>query len=232
MIVKARSLVNSAIPVPSEYTYIFQVPQAVKLLTLAPKKRLKNYSSLVQDSNSQKNYKNPTSSNSRIETSSPLYYTQTSSNKAAKFRMFNNYVQNFTKVRNTSFSPLLKVKIPNQGKELQTSKPKTSKTGNANMSNKPKSMKRRRPARFLSQEDLENHIKTNKEKVVKVMGSEQDMKILMENNHTQVLKSLEDDKICRLYQTYFKKPGIIKNSEWIWESPESSPKNVKFKDHI
>ena len=230
MIVKARSLVNSAIPVPSENTHIFQVPQTVKLITLAPKKRLRNYSSLVQDSNGKN--KNPSSSNARIETSSPLYYTQTSSNKTAKFRMFNNYVQNFSKVRNTSFSPLLKLKIPNQGKEIQASKPKTSKIGNSNNINKPISVKRRRPARFLSQEDLENHIKTNKEKVVKVMGSEQDMKILMENNHVQILKSLEDDKICRLYQTYFKKPGIIKNSEWIWESPESSPKNVKFKDHI
>lgn len=232
MIVKARSLVNSSIPVPAEYNYIFQVPKTVNLLTLTPKKRLKNLSSIVPDCNARKKSSNPSSSNSRIETVSPLYYTQGSSNKAAKFKMFNNYVQNFVKVRNTSFSPLLKVKIPNQGNGTRMAKPKPVKAGIVSKNSKVKSVKRGRPARFLSQEDLENHIKTNKEKTVVVMGSEQDMKILMENNHTQILKSIEDDKIVRMYQTYFKKPGIIKNSEWTWESPESSPKNVTFKDHL
>lgn len=232
MIVKARSLVNSSIPVPPEYNYIFQVPKTVNLLTLTPKKRLKNLSNIVPDNITRKKSSNPSSSNSRIETASPLYYTQGSSNKAAKFKMFNNYVQNFARIRNTNFSPLLKVKIPNQGKEIRIVKAKHQKADIVNKDSKAKSVKRRRPARFLSQEDLENHIKTNKEKPTIVMGSEQDMKILMENNHTQILKSIEDDKIVRMYQTYFKKPGIIKNSEWAWESPESSPKNVTFKDHL
>jgi hypothetical protein len=210
---------------PAESSYVFQVPQAVKLLALTPKKRLQNYSSIFPDQNIRKKYSGPDASNKRFD--SPVYYsTHSGCKNFARVKMFKNYIKDFQV--NNSMSPLLKVKIPNQQEKIPA-RPKTKQNLQTSYV-KPKSSKKGRPARFLSQEDLENHIKTSSEKPVKNFKNEQDMKILIENNHQSVKKSLEEDKICRMYHTYFKRPGIMKKSEWNWESPQLSPRTVTFKD--
>ena len=227
MIVKTRSLCNSSIPMPSDSSYVFHVPQTVKLLSLTPKKRLQNYTNLFPDQNLKIKYRGPSSSNPKLD-SSLQHYNKVGSKNLARVKMFKNYLKDFVQSTNST-SPLLKVKIPNKAEKVPV-RPKTKQS--PAMSNYPKTRtsKKGRPARFLSQEDLENHIKTSQEKTLRNFNNQQDMKILMENNHQSVKKSFEEDKICRMYHTYFKKPGIMKKNEWQWESPEVTPRNVTFKD--
>ncbi|OMJ95087.1 hypothetical protein SteCoe_1626 [Stentor coeruleus] len=161
----------------------------------------------------------------------PLY---NSSKVPGRFNHFSNYLKTYVKTKKPSLSPLLTLKKPRISSQdyIKNQNPiKTRKTSCPNNLPKAKPIKHTRPARFLSQKDIENHLGV-KEKPQKIPQNKEDMKILVESNHSQQLKSFEVDKICRLYTTMFNKSNLTKKEDWKWHSPEKSSRNVTFEESL
>lgn len=164
-------------------------------------------------------------------TEAPLYQT---SQGTERLKQFACYLKNYVKKKNQSFSPIVTLRKPRISSQDLSKKQnhfksrKASCTGNQN---KIKPIKRARPARFLTQKDIENHLGL-RERPQKILQNKEDMKILVENNFSQQLKSFEVDKICRLYNTGFKKSNLAKKDDWKWHSPDRSPRNVTFQDTL
>ena len=222
-------------PHPIEANSIFQVPQSVKKHILNSKKHGNEYLQTFNDiqlRTSISNYTNYSIKNMRSSSPPCLDTSKTlTSQPSQKIKQYNHYLKNYVKKQNLSFSPVLNIVKPIKVRNYFTKTIKRNlKTSRTPQRSAHKITKRGRPARFLSQEDIENHLRTNKEHVPKFYNTKQDMKILLENNHNHQLKSLEDDKIYIEYSKLNQKPGIIKRNDWNWDSCSSTPKNVQFKD--
>ncbi|OMJ83151.1 hypothetical protein SteCoe_16005 [Stentor coeruleus] len=168
---------------------------------------------------------------SPLSSEKPLNHT---SKGSGRLNQFANYLKTFVKTKKPSLSPVVTLKRPrisSQDYTINKNRIKTRKTSYSNNQPQIKSIKHTRPARFLSQKDIENHLGV-KEKPQKIPSNKEDMRILIENNHSQQLKSFEVDKICRLYATGFKKSNLAKKDDWKWHSPEKSSRNVTFQESL
>lgn len=170
---------------------------------------------------------------SPISSENPLYH---SSKGSGRFNQFANYLKTYVKTKKPSLSPVVTLKKPRISsqdftKNQNQNQIKPRKSSCSNNQAKIKPIKHARPARFLSQKDIENHLGV-KEKPQKIPQNKEDMRILIENNHSQQLKSFEVDKICRLYKTEFKKSNLAQKDDWKWHSPEKSSKNVTFQESL
>jgi hypothetical protein len=213
---------------------IFQVPCTVKLFNLTPKKNLNDYSQILNESKLRKSFSRYKDfSNSRKSAFSPLLFdipstlgTQT----CQKISQFTHYLKNYVKKPKINFSPVIKLNNPIKAPDYFKNTAPVRKTASSYKSQRHQIQKRGRPARFLSHEDIENHLGPYRERIPKYQQNKQDMKILMENNHSVQLKSLEAEKICAAYKKSCKKSIIVKKNDWTWESPPSTPRYVQFKD--
>lgn len=229
MIAKTKSLRSSGRNGCCELGLIFHVPQAIKVRNLTPKRLGNDYIQAFADCGLRKSWSRCNdASNPRLQSVSPSCLPDNSISLKPKNK-FTDYLKNYVKEQN--FVTAVKAKNPlvtNEQKAVKkvTRRPKGSlRLGRQ----KTTAVNRSRPARFLSQEDIENHL-GSKEKPIKVVGNKDDMRLLLENNHSKLVESFENDKICRIYDITYNKPGIIKKNDWTWLSPDHSPRTVQFKD--
>lgn len=236
MIVKTKSLEPNSKTQFADANSIFQVPQTVKLSLLTPKKHISEYLNACTEIQLKSRVsRTDGSSISKIRGTSPLYSEcpgTISFQSSKRIKQYNQYLQNYVKTKNLSCTPVLKFVNPLVTlNSLNLSHGKNSKNSQNPQRRAQNVVKRVRPARFLSQEDIENHRGVSREKLPKyLVNNKEDLKILLENNHSIQMKNLEIEKVCRTYDMNFKRASTIKKKEWTWPSPESSPKKVKFKD--
>ena len=217
MIVKAKSLgFNSSIQ-GSENNLVFTGPQTMKISTFTPKKNINDYLQTCTEIHLKNSiFRNNNIHNSRVRIASPsILGASLHIQGSQKINQYNHYLKNYVKKKNSSFSPILRVINPIKPENLckKAFVNRCSKSSHASQRHKHQISKRGRPARFLSQEDLENHIGQYRDRTTKFQSNKEDMKILLETNHETQLKSLEIDKICRHYNSKFKKQSIIKKND-------------------
>ena len=237
MIVKAQSLGSNQHFQETETRSIFQVPHTMRLNILTPKNHISVYLQACTEIQLKNSIvRNDEFSNSRVRINSPTYTEPSATStiqSSKKIKQYKQYLNNYVKNQNSSYSPAQKVVKSIKAPEFWKI---TGGIKNATSSHTPQRkhynvIRRVRPARFLSQEDIENLKKPPREsKPPKFQHNKEDLKILLETNHNDQLKNLEKEKIIRAYNLTYKKASSMKRKDWTWSSPEGSPRNVQFKD--